>query len=60
MITFELSLDDLLSRDFAVSAPGETIETTHALAGPGATAGHAGWLRDPLRATDGGSLEIGG
>jgi DNA-binding transcriptional ArsR family regulator len=45
MITLELSLDDLLRCHFAVSALGETIEATHALANPRTSAGHAGWLR---------------
>src|SRR5262245_42719094 len=45
MITLELSLDDLLRCHFAVSALGETMEATHALANPRARRGHAGWLR---------------
>jgi DNA-binding transcriptional ArsR family regulator len=45
MITLELSVDDLLRCHFAVSALGETIEATHALANPRASTGHTGWLR---------------
>src|SRR5262249_62389000 len=46
LLTLELSLDDLLRCHFAVSALGETIEATHALAGPvAAVGGHTDWLR---------------
>jgi len=49
MITLELSLDDVLSCRFAVSAAGEAIEAAHAIANPPARAAHAAWLREQER-----------
>lgn len=45
MITLELSIDDLLSSRFAISAVGEAIEAAHAIANPPAGAGYTGWMR---------------
>jgi DNA-binding transcriptional ArsR family regulator len=52
MIELELSLDDLLRCRFAISAVGEVLEGTHAIANPAGDTGYAAWRRaqeDTLR-----------
>ena len=49
MITLELSLDDLLRSRFAISALGEAVEATHAIANPELSAAYAGWVREQQR-----------
>jgi hypothetical protein len=45
VVTFELSVADLLRCRFAVSPVSEVIEVAHAIASPAARAAHGAWLR---------------
>jgi DNA-binding transcriptional ArsR family regulator len=45
VVTFELSVADLLRCRFAISPVSEVIDVAHAIASPAARAAHSAWLR---------------